>query len=114
VSQGADDISRFYCYFGAWFRNERPVTQGVIERLSEEEMAKLEMFSPANMRANNVIGTPDDVIKRLKAYEALGYDQYSFWIDSGMSLERKKKSLKLFIDEVVPAFASGPSGSDAA
>jgi len=105
VAQGAFDISRFYCYFGAWFRNERPVSQGLIERLSEEEMEKLEMFSPANMRANNVVGTPDTVIQRLKAYEALGYDEYSFWIDSGMSLEKKKKSLQLFIDEVVPAFA---------
>ena len=28
VVQGAKDISRFYCYFGAWFKNERPVEQG--------------------------------------------------------------------------------------
>jgi len=104
VAIGADDISKFYCYFGAWFRNERPVTQGVIQRLSDEEMAKLEMFSPDNMRANNVIGTPATVIDRIRAYEALGYDQYSFWIDSGMSHAKKVKSLRLFIDEVMPAF----------
>ena len=24
ILQGAKDISRFYCYFGAWFKNERP------------------------------------------------------------------------------------------
>lgn len=102
---GAEDISRFYCYFGAWFKNERPVSQGLIERLSQDEMDKLEMFSPGNMRSNNVIGTPDQVTARLKAYEALGYDQYSFWIDTGMSFERKKRSLELFIDHVVPAFS---------
>jgi alkanesulfonate monooxygenase SsuD/methylene tetrahydromethanopterin reductase-like flavin-dependent oxidoreductase (luciferase family) len=105
VEQGAIDISRFYCYFGAWFKNERPVSQGLIQQLSEEEMAAIEMFSPANMRANNVVGTPDEVIARLKAYEALGYDQYSFWIDTGMSFEKKKRSLELFIKHVQPAFS---------
>ncbi len=105
VAGGARDISRFYCYFGAWFKNERPISQGVIEPLTEEEMAALDMFSPDVMRKNNVVGTPDDVIARLKAYEALGYDEYSFWIDTGMSYERKRKSLQMFIDHVMPAFA---------
>ena len=45
------------------------------------------------------------MIARLKGYETLGYDQYSVWIDSGLSHERKKKSLELFAREVVPAFA---------
>jgi hypothetical protein len=44
------------------------------------------------------------VISRLKGYEELGYDQYSFWLDSHMSFERKRKSLELFISEVMPAF----------
>lgn len=105
VAAGALDISRFYCYFGAWFKNERPISQGLIKPLSEEEMAAIDMFSPANMRANNVIGQPDEVIARLKAYEAMGYDQYSFWIDSGMSFQKKKRSLELFIKHVQPAFS---------
>ena len=104
INQGAKDISRFYCHFGAWFKNERPITQGLIKTLSEEEMANIEMYSPKNMRNNNVVGTPKDVIKRLKHYEALGYDEYSFWIDSAMSYEKKRRSLELFINEVMPAF----------
>lgn len=106
VAAGAKDISRFYCHFGAWFKNERPVTQGIIKRLSDAEMAKMDMFAPDTMRTNNVIGTPETVIHRLKAYEDLGFDQYSFWIDSGMTHEKKKKSLRLFIDDVMPAFAA--------
>ena len=104
LAQGAIDISRFYCYFGAWFKNERPISQGLIKTLSDEEMAKIEMYSPANMRKNNVVGTPQQVIKRLKHYQALGYDEYSFWIDSSMSYEKKRRSLELFINEVMPAF----------
>jgi hypothetical protein len=44
------------------------------------------------------------VIARLKAYEAMGYDEFSLWIDSMMPTERKKASLQRFIDHVLPAF----------
>lgn len=104
VDQAAKEISRFYCYFGAWFKNERPIKQGLIEALSEEELAKIEMYAPTKMRTNCVIGEPEEVISRLKAYEALGYDEFSFWIDTGMTFERKKASLERFIREVMPAF----------
>jgi alkanesulfonate monooxygenase SsuD/methylene tetrahydromethanopterin reductase-like flavin-dependent oxidoreductase (luciferase family) len=105
VDQLARDLSRFYCYFGAWFKNERPVRQGFIEALSAADMAAMPNYAPEVMRKNLIIGQPDEVIARLKGYEALGYDQYSVWIDSGLSHERKKKSLELFVREVMPAFA---------
>jgi alkanesulfonate monooxygenase SsuD/methylene tetrahydromethanopterin reductase-like flavin-dependent oxidoreductase (luciferase family) len=28
AQQAADEINAFYCYFGAWFKNERPITPG--------------------------------------------------------------------------------------
>lgn len=105
IVQGAKDLSRFYNYFGAWFKNERAVEQGLIKTLSDEELQLVEMYLPENMRKNNVVGTPEDVIKRLKYYESLGYDEYSFWIDSGMTYQQKRKSLALFIDKVMPAFS---------
>ncbi len=104
VTEGARALSRFYCHFGAWFRNERPVSQGLIEQLSEQEMAALDMFSPGVMQENLAIGTPRAVIDRLKRYEDLGYDEFSFWIDSGMSSDKKQASLARFIDDVMPAF----------
>ncbi|BAI74474.1 monooxygenase (plasmid) [Azospirillum sp. B510] len=99
------DLSDFYCAFGAWFKNQRPIRQGFIEPLSAEEKAEMPMYSPQNMREKLVIGQPDEVIARLSGYKALGYDQYSMWIDAGISHERKKKSLELFIRNVMPAFA---------
>lgn len=101
----AEEINRFYCYFGAWFKNERQVRQGLIERLSDEDIAAHPFYSPAAMMRDNVIATPEDAIARIKGYEELGYDEYSFWIDSGMSFERKQASLKRFINDVMPAFA---------
>lgn len=104
IQQASKDLSRFYCYFGAWFKNERPVKQGLIKQLSEAEMAKIEMYSPQNMRKSHVVGTPDEAIKRLKHYQDLGYDEYSFWIDSAMTYAQKRRSLALFITDVMPAF----------
>ena len=104
VAQAEKELSAYYNYFFAWFKNERPIHQGLIERLSEEEIAANAMLSTEVMRANLALGTADEVIARLKHYAALGYDEYSFWIDTGMSFERKKASLERFIRDVMPAF----------
>lgn len=104
VAQAAQELSRFYCYFGAWFQNKRPVAQGLIEELSDDELAANAMMAPENMARDLTIGTATDVIAKIKKYEDLGYDEYAFWIDSGMSFERKRASLKRFIEDVMPAF----------
>lgn len=101
----AGEINRFYNYFGAWWKNERPIRQGLIERLSDEEVAAHPFYSPAATRSNQVIGQPPEVIERIKAYEAMGYDEFSLWIDSGMTFERKRASLERFLRDVMPAFA---------
>jgi alkanesulfonate monooxygenase SsuD/methylene tetrahydromethanopterin reductase-like flavin-dependent oxidoreductase (luciferase family) len=98
-------LSAFYCEFGAWFLNKRPTRQGFIQPLSAAEMTDMRNYAPEVVRKNLVIGEPAEVIERLKSYEALGFDQYSVWIDSGLSQQRKKKSLDLFIRHVMPAFA---------
>jgi alkanesulfonate monooxygenase SsuD/methylene tetrahydromethanopterin reductase-like flavin-dependent oxidoreductase (luciferase family) len=75
-----------------------------MDPLREAEMAAMPNYAPEAVRRTLVIGQPDEVIQRLKGYEQLGYDQYSIWIDSGITHERKKKSLDLFIRHVMPAF----------
>lgn len=105
TTQADHELSRFYCYFGAWFKNQRPIENGLIQELSDAEMAEMTMYAPETVHRNLVIGQPDEVIARLKNYEAMGYDQYSFWIDSLMPFERKKASLERFIKDVMPAFS---------
>ncbi|WP_299690339.1 LLM class flavin-dependent oxidoreductase [uncultured Tateyamaria sp.] len=104
VDHAAEEFSRFYNYFGAWFQNKRPVRQGLIEEISTEDMVGNAMMAPANMRRDLTMGTADEVVDLIKRYEDLGYDEFSFWIDSGMSAERKRASLSRFIDDVMPRF----------
>ena len=95
----------FYNYFGAWFKNEKPISMGLIEKITPDEAAKHPFYSPEAMRRNQIVGEAPEVIARIQSYKDLGYDEFSFWIDSGMSFERKKASLERFIRDVVPAFS---------
>jgi alkanesulfonate monooxygenase SsuD/methylene tetrahydromethanopterin reductase-like flavin-dependent oxidoreductase (luciferase family) len=81
------------------------VSQGLIEEISAEDMAANAMMAPEKLAQDLTIGTAQDVIDRIKRYEDMGYDEFSFWIDSGMSTDRKRASLSRFIDDVMPAFA---------
>ncbi|WP_238365705.1 LLM class flavin-dependent oxidoreductase [Mesobacterium pallidum] len=105
VVRAAHEISRYYCYFGAWFGNKRPVHNGMIAPLSEAEIAGNSTMSPDNLMRDLTIGTSRQVIDRIKHYEDMGFDEYAFWIDTGMTHARKRESLSRFIDEVMPAFA---------
>jgi len=105
VAQAGRDLSRYYNYFGAWFQNKRPVKQGLIEALTDEEIAANALMAPENLLRDLTVGTAQQVIDRIKRYQDLGYDEYAFWIDSGMSYDRKRASLMRFIDDVMPAFA---------
>ena len=103
--QGAAELSAFFNYFAAWFKNEKPINMGLLETISPEEIAANATYSTEVMRKNHIVGQADEVIGRIKSYEAMGYDEFSLWIDSGMSFERKKASLTRFVTEVMPAFA---------
>jgi alkanesulfonate monooxygenase SsuD/methylene tetrahydromethanopterin reductase-like flavin-dependent oxidoreductase (luciferase family) len=104
VDTAAQELSRFYNYFGAWFQNKRPVTQGLIDPLSDAEMQANALMAPHKLRQDLTMGTATQVIDRIKRYEDLGYDEFSFWIDNGMSTARKRESLDRFINDVMPAF----------
>ena len=105
AQRGAEELNMFYNYFGAWFKNEKPISMGLIEEITPQQAAAHPFYSPQAMRRNQIVGEAPEVIDRIKTYEALGYDEFSFWIDSGMSFERKRASLERFIRDVIPAFA---------
>ncbi|MGC5076638.1 LLM class flavin-dependent oxidoreductase [Agrococcus sp. DT81.2] len=102
----AEAINRYYRTFDAVFGNKVPAVNGFIEPSPESKFAERPEFSPESLHRTAMIGTPAEVIERLRHYEALGVDEYSFWIDNSMSHDEKAASLKLFIEEVVPAFSA--------
>ncbi|MEI6404956.1 MAG: LLM class flavin-dependent oxidoreductase [Actinomycetes bacterium] len=104
IVRGSRDMEEFFHYFAKWFRNTAPIVDGFIEPVTQEDRALNPAYAASELRKNMVVGTPDEVIAKIKGYEALGYDEFSIWLDSHMDFEQKSKSLSLFIDKVVPAF----------
>ena len=105
LARAAAALQRYYNWFSAWFRNDRPVSQGLIAPLSQSEIDANGLFAPENLLRDLTLGTAAQVIDRIKRYEDLGYDEFSYWIDSGMDYQTKRASLARFIDDVMPAFA---------
>ncbi|UUU36469.1 LLM class flavin-dependent oxidoreductase [Streptomyces sp. CA-210063] len=100
----AEAINRFYRTFDAWFGNRTTPRNGFLPPSPESKFEGRPEFQPESLHRTAMIGTPAEVIERLRSYEELGVDEYSFWIDNSMSHEEKRKSLELFIKEVIPAF----------
>ncbi|MBT8767663.1 LLM class flavin-dependent oxidoreductase [Metapseudomonas boanensis] len=101
---GAAAISRFYRTFDAWFGNKEVPVNGILQPSPEEKFKDRPEFELENIRKNTMIGTPEEVIARIRHYQELGVDEFSFWADNSLSHAEKKKSLELFIKHVVPAF----------
>jgi alkanesulfonate monooxygenase SsuD/methylene tetrahydromethanopterin reductase-like flavin-dependent oxidoreductase (luciferase family) len=100
----AEAVSRYYRTFDAWAGNKTTPKNGFLEPSPESKFEGRPEFEAESLHRTAMIGTPAEVTKRIQHYADLGVDEFSFWIDNGMSHEEKKQSLELFIKEVVPAF----------
>jgi alkanesulfonate monooxygenase SsuD/methylene tetrahydromethanopterin reductase-like flavin-dependent oxidoreductase (luciferase family) len=101
---GAEAISRFYRTFDAWFGNKQTPVNGLLQPSPEEKFKDRPEFELENIHKNTMIGTPAEIIARIKHYQELGVDEFSFWADNSLPHSEKMKSLELFINEVMPAF----------
>ena len=86
------------------FRNLAPVVDGFPQEPDPALLTNQAEYAPDNLLENLVLGTPEQAIAKLKRYEALGVDYFCYNGAYGLPLEQQKASLKLFIDEVMPAF----------
>ncbi len=89
------------------FRNLAPVVEGFPQDPDPELLTNQTEYEPDNLMANLILGTPDEVIEKLQPYADLGVDHFVFNSAYGLAPEHQKESLRLFIDEVMPAFAVG-------
>ena len=86
------------------FRNMDDVHNGFPKKIPLDELQGREQFHPDMLEENLLFGSPDTVIQKLKRYEALGVDEFIYYASMGMDMAAQKRSMKLFCDEVIPAF----------
>ena len=58
----------------------------------------------AALRESMVLGDPDGVVEQLRAYAALGVDEFCYAGSYGLDPQRTIRSLELFVERVMPAF----------
>ena len=105
MTMSAAAINRYYRSFDAWAGNKTTPTNGFLDPSPEAKFADRPEFELDSLHKSAMIGTPDEVIERIRHYQELGVDEFSFWCDNSLPHEEKRKSLALFIEQVVPAFA---------
>ena len=86
------------------FQNMDDVHNGFPKKIPLDELQGREQFQPDMLEENLLFGSPDTVIQKLKRYEALGVDEFIYYASMGMDMAAQKRSMKLFCDEVIPAF----------
>jgi alkanesulfonate monooxygenase SsuD/methylene tetrahydromethanopterin reductase-like flavin-dependent oxidoreductase (luciferase family) len=87
------------------YKNLGDVQNGFPASIELKELENREEYNPAMLQENLMFGTPDEVITKLRRYEALGVDQFTYYASMGLGRREQKRSLELFINEVMPAFA---------
>lgn len=86
------------------FKQLGDVDNGFAERIDLQQLAHRDEYAPETLRDHLMFGTPDQVITKLRAYDELGVD-FLYCASYGAPIVDQKRSLQLFIDEVMPAFA---------
>lgn len=103
--RAAQTLHQWYTTFGAWFQNKRPVDQGQIAPLTDSDYAINPLGSVDDILEHQVIGTANQVQDRLALYKEMGFDEFAYWSDNGLSHADKMGSLERFIEQVAPALA---------
>jgi alkanesulfonate monooxygenase SsuD/methylene tetrahydromethanopterin reductase-like flavin-dependent oxidoreductase (luciferase family) len=90
--------------FANLFKNLGDVEAGFPHPANLDELPNRDEYEPRLLHDNLMFGTPDEVIGKLKSYADLGVDQFTYYASLGLGMREQKRSLRLFIDEVMPAF----------
>lgn len=97
-------LQRTLGQFENLYQNLGDVKDGFPKEVDLASLKNRDQYDPEMLQANLMFGTPDEIIKKLKPYEDIGVDSFILYTSMNLPPETKKKSIKLFVDEVMPAF----------
>ena len=94
--------------FDNLFQNAGGVANGFPEPIAIDPAR--DDYDPATVRENLMFGTPDEVVDKLKRYEAYGVQNYCYGAAFGLPHAVARRSLELFIERVMPHFKRDGEG----
>ena len=104
TSHGVRAAQRQLSQFENLFKNIGDVENGFPRSIPFDQLGNRAEYDPEMLSRNLMFGTPDEVIAKLKLYEALGVDEFIYYASLGLGLAEQKRSMELFCNEVMPAF----------
>ena len=93
------------------FKNLGGVNDGFPQEIDLADLSSRKEFNRDELVNNLMFGTPDQVISKLKQYQDIGVDQFTYCASFGLGQAAQKRSLELFINEVMPAFDQSASAT---
>ncbi len=91
--------------FGNLMMQSGDVVNGFPDKIALEDMDGNVRVDPDMLEENLMFGSPQTVIEKIRRYEELGVDSFIYYASMGLGFEEQKRSLDLFCNEVIPAFA---------
>ena len=98
-------LQRTLGQFENLFKNLGDVVNGFPKQIPLDELENRDEYNADMLQENLMFGTPEEVISKLKRYEALGVDAFIYYASMNLDMASQKESLKLFCNEVMPAFS---------
>jgi alkanesulfonate monooxygenase SsuD/methylene tetrahydromethanopterin reductase-like flavin-dependent oxidoreductase (luciferase family) len=98
-------VQRNLSQFENLFKNMGDVENGFPKSIPLDQLGNRAEYDPEMLSRNLMFGTPDQVIAKLKLYEALGVDEFIYYASLGLGHAEQKRSMELFCRDVLPAFA---------
>ena len=96
---------RVLSQFENLFKNMGDVENGFPKSIPLDQLGNRAEYDPQMLSRNLMFGTPDEVIAKLKLYEAMGVDEFIYYASLGLGHAEQERSMELFCKEVIPAFA---------
>lgn len=91
--------------FGNLMMKKGDVINGFPDDVPLEELEGNVRVDPVMLEENLMFGSPEQVIAKLKLYQNMGVDSFIYYASMGLDMDVQKRSLRLFVDEVMPEFA---------
>jgi len=106
-------VVNFWRHFENLFTGCGAVNNGFPQPVDWETISGKENCSTEDLCENMLFGTPEQVIAKLERYQQTGVNHLLYGANFDMPHALTKRSLELFISEVMPHFQDSPSAADA-
>ena len=104
IDAAVTSVYRQLGQFENLFKNLGGVKDGFPQEIDLADLSSRKEFNRDELVNNLMFGTPDQVISKLKQYQDIGVDEFTYCASFGLGHAAQKRSLELFINEVMPAF----------